>query len=214
MVKWILLAVVILVVLAALAWFWMMKGPDVAQYEFLKQPRITEKPDTPVLEVPFEVDSQGLRAVFGVLFKTYFKLKGVPKGPGMPAPAARYDNTLDWSLSPEERAEKFKNVAWKGSAALPVPGTVQKLPDVTAVQGLQPRISVWHYGEVVEILHVGPYETEPPTIQKLLDFVKTQGYEIAGLHEEEYLRGPGMPWVKPENYYTIIRYPVKRKAGQ
>ena len=43
-------------------------------------------------------------------------------------------------------------------------------------------------------------------------FIKKEGYEICGLHEEEYLRGPGVPFVKPKDYYTIIRYPVCKKA--
>jgi hypothetical protein len=211
--KWIVLGVAALVVLGGGVFLWMMQGPDVSKYEFLKNPRITAKPDTPVLEVPFEISSQDLHRVFGVLMKTYFKLPHVPKGPGMPAPAARYKNLLDITLPPEKRLQAFKNVVWKGSAAIPVPAEVRELPANTGEPNFTPRVSVWKYGEVAEILHLGPYDAEVPTIKKLTDYITAQGYEITGLHEEEYLRGPGMFFSNPKNYYTIIRYPVKKKAA-
>jgi hypothetical protein len=64
---------------------------------------------------------------------------------------------------------------------------------------------------VAEILHVGRYDDEGPTIRRLLEFIKASGYSVAGEHEEEYLKGPGMfgPG-NPEKYLTIIRYPVRR----
>jgi hypothetical protein len=210
--KWIVGAAVVVVLIGGGFMFFMFKGPDLKAYEFLKEPRIIAKADTPVLEVPFEVPSEGLKKAFGVLFKTYFKLSGVPNGPGMPAPAARYENMLDLTLPEAERNQRLESMVWKGSAAIPVPTSVQALPAVKAEAGLVPRLGVWTYGEVAEILHIGSYESEPPTVQKLTEYVQAQGYEIAGLHEEEYLRGPGMPFVSPKDYYTIIRYPVKKKA--
>ena len=63
-----------------------------------------------------------------------------------------------------------------------------------------------------DMLHTGPYSEETLTIQKLRDFIASSGYEIIGEHEEEYLHGPGMPPGSPKDYYTIIRYRV-RKAG-
>ncbi|MCK9244452.1 MAG: GyrI-like domain-containing protein, partial [Candidatus Marinimicrobia bacterium] len=60
--------------------------------------------------------------------------------------------------------------------------------------------------------HVGPYTTEPPTIQKLMDYITSQGYTIIGPHEEEYLKGPTMFGKgNPEKYKTIIRYQVAKK---
>jgi hypothetical protein len=210
--KWIFAVVGVFILVGGVGFFFMLKGPDLSHYEFLKQPRVIAKPDVTVLEIPFEVDSRGLSKVFSALFKTYFKIPGVPKGPGMAAPAARYENLLDINLPPEERAKQFAHMTWKGSAALPVPASVKTLPQVKDTSGLHARLNTWHYGEVAEILHIGSYETEPGTIKTLTDYIAAQGYEIVGLHEEEYLRGPGMPFSKPERYYTIIRYPVKKKA--
>lgn len=62
------------------------------------------------------------------------------------------------------------------------------------------------YGTVAQILHVGEYADEEPTIQRLHAFITEQGYEIAGPHEEEYLSRPGARQQK-----TMIRYQVRPK---
>ena len=77
---------------------------------------------------------------------------------------------------------------------------------------MKASLETWEYGEVAEILHIGPYNKEEPTVNKLMNFIKEQGYEVAGLHEEEYLKGPTMAGPgDPEKYLTIIRYRVKKK---
>ena len=73
------------------------------------------------------------------------------------------------------------------------------------------KLETWEYGEVAEILHIGSYATENPTVEKLHQFITESGYEIVGPHEEEYLKGPGMFGKgNPDKYQTIIRYPVAR----
>jgi hypothetical protein len=146
-----------------------------------------------VVEAKGDPNTAG-QAAFGLLFKTFFSLPGVQ----MAAPRAR------WS-SPDKAADAKSE--WTGSYALPLPASVTGLP--AGIQGV--KIEVWSYGEVAEVLHVGPYAAEGPTIQALHKFIADQGYVIAGLHEEEYLVGPGMGNAPPESYRTIIRYQVKKK---
>ncbi len=46
-----------------------------------------------------------------------------------------------------------------------------------------------------------------------MKFIKAQGYEVIGVHEEEYLKGPTMfSKGDPKKYVTIIRYRVKKSA--
>jgi len=66
------------------------------------------------------------------------------------------------------------------------------------------KIETWQYGTVAQILHIGPYKDEGPTVERLHHFIKDSGYEIAGTHEEEYLASP-----KAKVQKTLIRYPVK-----
>jgi effector-binding domain-containing protein len=179
--------------IAALAWTAAAQVPPVD--DSLKAPRLTTKPDQKMLVVEAKGDPNVAgQAAFGLLFKTFFSLPGVQMAP----PRARW-SSQDWSAASKSE--------WTGYYALPLPESVAGLP--AGIQGV--KIEVWKYGEVAEILHVGSYASEAPTIETLHKFIADKGYVIAGLHEEEYLVGPGMGNTPPEAYRTIIRYQIKKK---
>jgi hypothetical protein len=87
---------------------------------------------------------------------------------------------------------------------LPIPEDIDSLPQ--KVPGTEVKIETWEYGTVVQILHLGPYDQEGPTVERPHKFIKENGYEIAGVHEEECLTRPDAKVIK-----TIIRYPVRKK---
>ena len=58
-----------------------------------------------------------------------------------------------------------------------------------------------------QIMHVGPYSEEAPTIERLHAFVEEQGYELHGRHHEIYLGDPRR--TAPERLKTVIRHPVR-----
>ncbi|GAI36698.1 unnamed protein product [marine sediment metagenome] len=93
---------------------------------------------------------------------------------------------------------------WIHIIGLPVPEDTTSLPQ--KVPGIEVKIETWEYGTVAQILHLGAYDQEQPTVERLHRFIEDSGYEIAGAHEEEYLTRPDAKVVK-----TIIRYPVKKK---
>ena len=66
-------------------------------------------------------------------------------------------------------------------------------------------------GPCVQMLHVGPYDTEPETISALAAFARENGLELHGLHHEVYLSDPRR--VPPERLRTILRLPVRRAGG-
>lgn len=200
--KKIIIGVLAVVVLAILFLFLLVpKGPDLSKYEFLKEPRITTLPDQNVVVVEAAGDPNVVGGkAFGLLFKTYYKIPASSRGPVQSAPRARWTGDM-----------KVKS-SWTGYYALPVPAEVLSLPAVAKEPGLKVELTKWAYGEVAEILHVGPYAAETPTIERLHAFIGQKGYEITGYHEEEYLKGPGMFFKgDPAGYYTIIRYQVKHK---
>jgi hypothetical protein len=203
MFKWLLGIVVAIVIVIGIALYLFMKGPDVSRYEYLKEPQISEKPDQLVLVVEAKGDPNviGMKT-FSLLFKTYYALKDNAKSFTV-APRARWPIAV--TLPPKDQ--------WQGSYALPVSPTA-KFPDKFKVDdpSLKVMLVTWHYGTVAEILHIGPYSAEPPTIERLKTFIKSQGYRIIGEHEEEYVKGPSMfgPG-DPNKYYTIIRYQVVKK---
>lgn len=69
-------------------------------------------------------------------------------------------------------------------------------------------LETFHEGLSAQIMHVGPYSDEAPTIQRLHEFVEQNGYKLRGRHHEIYLSDPRRS--KPENIKTIIRHPVER----
>jgi hypothetical protein len=139
---------------------------------------------------------------FAMLMQMYFKIKDTPKGPNQPAPRARWPIALD-----------TPKTEWVGLYAMPVPETTTELPQYETTPELKVSLTTWEYGEVAEILHVGPYDKEQPTVARLMEFIAAQGYEAIGAHEEEYLKGPTMfSRGDPEKYFTIIRYRVKKNV--
>ena len=199
-----IIVIVIVVVIGAVYFLLMPRGPDVSQFEHLREPRITTMEDRRVVVVEARGDPNVVGPeAFGLLFKTYYKTKGVPKGRWQSAPRARWPVSLDAPKSD-----------WIGFYAMPVPEGVTELPEVETAAGLKVSLTTWEYGDVAEILHVGPYTEEEPTIERLTDFIEEQGYQIVGPHEEEYIKGPTMMGKgDPEEYLTIIRYRVERADG-
>ena len=72
------------------------------------------------------------------------------------------------------------------------------------------RLEEFEEGLAAQILHIGPYATEWPTIERLHRYVHDNGYELHGKHHEIYLSDPRR--AAPEKLKTILRHPV-RKAG-
>ena len=69
------------------------------------------------------------------------------------------------------------------------------------------RFECFLEGLSAQIMHIGPYSAEGPTIEKLHAFIKKKGYELRGRHHEIYVSDPRRS--KPERLKTIIRQPMK-----
>ncbi|MFC6286958.1 GyrI-like domain-containing protein [Nocardioides sp. GCM10027113] len=70
------------------------------------------------------------------------------------------------------------------------------------------RLEMFHEGPSVQVLHVGPYDAEAPTIARMHDeFLPSQGLRPRGHHHEIYLSDPRR--VAPEQLRTILRQPVE-----
>ena len=164
---------------------------DTRYYESLRNPQIRHgvAPEKMVvLEAKGDPESKG-QAVFQRLFRIFFNIQGVRLAP----PRVRW-------LTPLTGARED----WIGLYALPLPGQIAELPPGSD----SARIEVWPYGDVAEILHVGPYSDEAGSISRLEQFIRDQGYEIRGHLEEEYVRGPDTV-SSPSEYWTVLRYQVK-----
>lgn len=74
------------------------------------------------------------------------------------------------------------------------------------------RLEVWREGLCAQVMHLGPYDDEPATIETLNAFVDAAGYrndlDGARRHHEIYLGDPRR--VSPERLKTVIRHPVAK----
>ena len=61
-----------------------------------------------------------------------------------------------------------------------------------------------------QVMHIGPYSAEGPTILGLHEFIRGSGRELRGKHHEIYLSDPRR--AAPEKLRTIIRQPVGRRG--
>jgi len=61
-------------------------------------------------------------------------------------------------------------------------------------------------GECVQVLHVGPYEREQESVEKMRDFAQRLGKRFEGFHHEIYLTSPVD--VPPEGQRTLLRQQV------
>ena len=163
------------------------------------EPQILEMPRQKMAVVhgkgaPDKVFAELMPALYSSVYTLKFglKKKGLPtfKVTGL---RARYP---DAHLVPVEE--------WTHIIGLPIPEDTTSLPQ--KVPNIEVKIEVWEYGTVAQILHLGAYDQERPTVERLNRFIEESGYQIAGVHEEEYLTTPDAKVVK-----TIIRYVVKKK---
>jgi hypothetical protein len=192
----IILAVIFISVVGMIL-FMITSGPDLKQYQHLKQPQISTMKRQKMIEVQLKGDPNVTAGKgIGQLFATLYQLKN--NHLKMAAPRAR------WPVSFDSKREN-----WVGIYGLPVSESVTELPKQK--KGIIVKLTTWEYGTVAEILHKGPYTTETITIEKLTQFIKDSGYEIIGTHEEEYLKGPGLWPTNPKDYYTIIRYRIRKQ---
>jgi hypothetical protein len=61
-------------------------------------------------------------------------------------------------------------------------------------------------GPSAQILYLGPFAEEGPTIQRMHDFIHAAGKELRGKHHEIYLSDPRR--TAPEKLKTILRQPM------
>ena len=163
-----------------------------------KEPQILEMPSQKMAVIllkgdPNKVIAEFMPALYGSVYTLKFDLK--KKGIEFKVSGLRA-RWPDAHLVPKDE--------WTGIYGLPIPEDTTSIPK--KVPDIEVGIEQWDYGTVAQILHIGAYTEEQPTVECLHRFIEENGYEIAGVHEEEYLTSP-----KAKVQKTIIRYPIKKK---
>lgn len=110
--------------------------------------------------------------------------------------------------------------AWRWTLMIVVPGeaTDDELEEqlVGARTKVEPevasslRLERFEEGDVAQVLHVGPYDQERPSIERLHAGIAEAGFTERGNHHEIYLGDPRRS--APERLRTILRHPIGRGA--
>jgi hypothetical protein len=156
---------------------------------------------------------EALEALFGVSYTLKFalKFKGVADYRVAPLESLWWtDEPGGWSLKSKE--------GWNWAAMVMQPGVVTRKHFRDGVLQLKerknpPKLSKVRFerfseGMAAQILYVGPYSAEGPTIARIHAFIQGQGYRLTGKHHEIYLGDPRR--TAPDRLKTVIRQPFTR----
>ena len=166
--------------------------------------------------------SQGFSDAIGTLYPVAYTLHFALKRLGIEAPVGALEG-LYWvdqarPITPETfRASLDERNPWSWRLLLPVPDAAgdedirAAVHDATARRHPplidQLRCEMWEEGPVAQLMHVGPYEAEPDTIERLQRAITEAGLRLHGCHHEIYISDPNH--TRPERMKTLLRQPVE-----
>jgi hypothetical protein len=106
---------------------------------------------------------------------------------------------------------------WSWKLLLRVPNFVKRRDLAPAAESLrgkgradfagQVKLEELAEGRCIQALHIGPYASEPETLERLRRVASDLGLAFRGRHHEIYLSDPRR--VPPERLRTILRMPVR-----
>ena len=145
---------------------------------------------------------EAITLMYGAAYRVKFALKRGPLG-------------LDATVMPLEGLWWMPDMAefsldrkgdWDWTLMIRVPDEVDEDLLEAVEAGPRIRLERWEEGPAAQIMHVGPYSAEGPTIALLHEFIEEHGLERAGKHHEIYLGDPRR--AAPEKLRTVLRQPV------
>ena len=188
-------------------------------YRAGREPAFVDVPELPFLMIDGAGDpttapryAEALQALYAVAYTLRFALKRRPDG--VDAPVLPLEG-LWWSPDMSAFTTGDRD-AWRWTMLIREPDQVgpedvaRARDDVVAKKHLgaarEVRLERWAEGRAAQVLHVGPYAAEGPTIERLHRFIADAGCRLSGRHHEIYLGDPRRS--APEKLRTIIRQPV------
>ena len=188
-----------------------------------KHPAIVEVPELAFLMVDGRGDPNtseqfrdAIQALYSAAYTLKFSLKKTdPERDFKVAPL----EGLWWTEGEPPSLDDLRRDAdsWSWTAMIAVPDTVTaeevagaletaaRKKDLPAAPLL--RLERFEEGLAAQIMYVGPYSEEAPTIERLHAWAAGQGYELRGRHHEIYLGDPRR--TAPERLKTVLRHPVR-----
>ena len=187
-----------------------------------RHPAIVEVPELCFLMVDGRGDPNGseayeqaLAALYGIVYTLKFSLKkSDPERDFKVAPL----EGLWWADTERPRLDELQadRDAWNWTMMIALPDAVTAAEVAAAAEAAarrrprpaaaRVRLERFAEGLAAQIMHVGPYADEAPTLAALHAFVEEQGFALRGRHHEIYLGDPRR--TAPERLKTVLRHPV------
>jgi hypothetical protein len=157
---------------------------------------------------------EAIGALYSLSYTMKFMLKFSPKKIDyvvMPLEALWWSDNKDDFLTANRDAWKWTAMIMQphhGTKNLLVKAKEEIVRKKKEVPGLdRVRFEPFEEGLSAQIMHIGPYSTEKPTIERLHKFVEDSEHKLTGKHHEIYMSDPRR--AKPEKLKTVIRHPMR-----
>lgn len=156
-----------------------------------------------------------LSALYSVAYTLRFALK---KGEGLEYPVMALEGL--WWVEDLTKLDMGDKSNWFWTMMIVQPEFVTRTAFEQAVEAVRKkknpllldrvRLDSYHEGLSVQILHLGPYADEPPTLERLSAYAEANDCVYTGKHHEIYLSDS--QHAAPDKLKTILRYPIAPKA--
>jgi len=169
-------------------------------------------PGEPPHEEPTELQ-RSFAAVFPVVYTIKFRLKrdGLPM-PILPLEALWFTDGAGFDVNAPKEEWNWRVLMAVSHDVTPqifdeaVAEVRRKKGDSEALGKL--RFERWCEGRCAQVMHIGPYAAEGPTIERLHAFIADQGLRMRGDHHEIYVGDPRT--ADPARLKTVLRQPVEQ----
>ena len=195
---------------------------DKAYYTARTAPELIEFGQLPYLAIAGSGAPAGneFTSKVGALYSLAYGVKNRFKKENKDFVAAKLEGL--WWVEPDKPALEVPREEWKWKLLIRLPHFVTSesvamaKEDVLRKKGLDlvKEIGFEKITEAscVQIMHIGPYATEPETIAKMKRFMEENNLVENGRHHEVYLSDPTK--MAPGKMQTILRQPVKKKTDR
>jgi len=191
-----------------------------------KEPSIVNVPQMNFLMIDGHGDpntSKEYQDAMEALFPVSFKVKFISKKEKSQDYVVMPLEGLWWVENMEDFSIEDKS-SWKWTTMIRQPDFINKTMIKAAMEEVEAkknpealskiRFESLNEGLSAQIMHIGPYSEEGPTVERLHNFIHENGYEFDGAnidekHHEIYLSD--MRRTKPERLKTIVRQPIRQK---
>jgi hypothetical protein len=156
--------------------------------------------------------SAAIEALFSVAYTIKFMVK---KGKGIDYPVMPLESL--WWVDDMSKFSAERKDEWKWTAMIMQPKNVTTEDFRFAVEQVKkkknlvalPKVMFESFkeGQSAQIMYVGPFSAEGPTIIKIHAYIQNSGHTLSGKHHEIYLNNPAK--TAPEKLKTILRQPMK-----